>query len=77
MTSPDPDAIWKQRFITLNLVRIGATGIVLIGLLIWHSDLMVPGGSIEVGLPLALAGLVGSFWGPKWLARQWRTPPGP
>jgi hypothetical protein len=49
---------------------------VLIGLFLWHSDSIRPGGAMEIGLPLALIGLVISFWAPKSLARKWRTPPG-
>ena len=59
-----------------NLLRIGATIVVLFALALWQSDLIVEGGSI-LGLPLALAGLVASFWGPKAMAARWRTPPGP
>jgi hypothetical protein len=75
--TPDDDALWRNRFIAINLVRIGGTLVVLLALGIWYSDLLVEGGSIAIGLPLALAGLVVSFWGPKWLAARWRTPPGP
>lgn len=75
--TPDDDTLWRNRFIAINLVRIGGTIVVLIALAIWNSDLIVQGGSIVIGLPLALAGLVVSFWGPKWLAARWRTPPGP
>ena len=77
MTPRDDDKLWRDRFIAINLVRIGATGVVLLGLAIWYSDLLVPGGSIVIGLPMALAGLYVSFWGPKHLARKWRTPPAP
>ncbi|HEX8263632.1 MAG TPA: hypothetical protein VF547_12225 [Allosphingosinicella sp.] len=77
MTPPDDETLWRNRFIAINLVRIGGTVIVLIGLAIWYSDLLFEGGSMAVGLPLALAGLVASFWGPKVLAARWRTPPGP
>jgi hypothetical protein len=81
MTPDDPrsldEATWRNRFIILNLTRIGGTVIVLIGLLLWHTDMLRPGGSIAVGLPLALIGLVVSFWGPKQLARKWKTPPAP
>ena len=77
MTSPDDETLWRNRFIAINLVRIGGTIVVLIGLALWHSDLLVEGGSIALGLPMALAGLVVSFWGPKWLAARWRTPPAP
>ena len=72
----DEERVWRNRFIALNLVRIGGTIMVLASLLLWQSDTFVEGGSI-VGLPLALAGLVASFAGPKWLAHKWRSPPGP
>jgi hypothetical protein len=76
MTPQDDEALWRNRFIAINLVRIGATIVVLFALVLWQSDLIVEGGSI-LGLPLALAGLVASFWGPKWLASRWKTPPAP
>jgi hypothetical protein len=75
MTPQDDETLWRNRFIAINLVRIGATLVVLFALALWQSDMIVEGGSI-LGLPLALAGLVVSFWGPKWLAARWRTPPG-
>ncbi len=65
MTPQDDETLWRNRFIAINLVRIGGTVIVLFGLAIWYSDLLVEGGSMAVGLPLALAGLVASFWGPN------------
>jgi hypothetical protein len=75
--SGDPDiATWRNRFILLNLTRIGGTLIVFLGLFIWHSDWLRPGGSIA-GLPLALLGLAISFGGPKYLSRRWRSPPPP
>jgi protein-S-isoprenylcysteine O-methyltransferase Ste14 len=77
MTPQDEEALWRNRFIAVNMLRIGATIVVLIALAIWYSDLLVPGGSIVIGLPLAIAGLIVSFWGPKWLARRWKRPPAP
>jgi hypothetical protein len=70
--SPDT---WRNRFILLNLVRIGGTVIVLIGLLVWQTDWLREGGWAGVGLPMALFGLLISFGGPQWLAQKWRTPP--
>jgi hypothetical protein len=70
------DETWRNRFITINLVRIGGTLVVLFGLFVWHSDWLRSGGTIEIGLPLALIGLAVSFGGPLVLARKWRTPPG-
>jgi len=74
MNPQDQEALWRNRFILINLVRIGGTIIVLLALALWQSDLFVRGGTF-LGFPLALAGLVVSFWGPKWLARRWREPP--
>ena len=68
------EAQWRNRFILINLVRIGATIVVLLALALWQTDTFVEGGSI-IGFPIALAGVVASFWGPKWLARRWREPP--
>lgn len=76
MTPQEQERMWRNRFILINAVRIGATIVVLLALALWRSDLFVEGGSI-LGFPIALAGLVASFWAPKWLARRWREPPQP
>ena len=73
---PVDEATWRNRFILLNLTRIGGTIVVLLGLVVWNGDLVRTGGAIEIGLPMALIGLVISFWGPQWLARRWKSPPG-
>ncbi|HLL59905.1 MAG TPA: hypothetical protein VK391_08480 [Allosphingosinicella sp.] len=73
---PVDEATWRNRFILLQLTRIGGTVVALLGILIWHSDWMRPGGWIQVGLPLAIIGVLISFLGPNVLARKWRTPPG-
>ena len=72
---PVSEATWRNRFILINLTRIGGTIIVLVGLVIWNSDWIRPGGWMELGLALALIGLFISFWAPLALARKWRTPP--
>lgn len=77
-SNPPPqidEATWRNRFILINLTRIGGTVIVLVGLLIWNSDWLRTGGWLELGLALAAIGLVISFGGPLVLARKWRTPP--
>jgi hypothetical protein len=73
--TPIDEATWRNRFILMNLSRIGFTIVVLVGLLVWQTDVIVE--PTILGLPIALIGLVGSFGAPKWLARRWRTPPGP
>lgn len=74
MTDPN-DIVARNRFIIIQLSRIGATVVALLGVLLWQSDVFVQGGHIT-GFPIALAGLVTSFMAPVWLARRWRTPPG-
>jgi hypothetical protein len=73
MTDPNNEALWRNRFILINLVRIGGTVLVFFALALWQSDLIIEGGSVA-GLPLALAGLAVSFFGPKWLAGRWVRP---
>jgi hypothetical protein len=76
MTPEEQHKMWRNRFIAINLVRIGGTALALLAILLWQSDVFVEGGSI-IGFPLALAGLAISFVVPLRLARRWRTPPAP
>ena len=73
--TPVDDETWRNRFVILNLVRIGGTVATLFGLAIWETDFLRPGGVIALGLPLAIFGLLVSFGGSRWLIRKWRTPP--
>ena len=75
MSPEDETALWRNRFILMNLVRIGATIVVLLGILLWQSDTF--GTRSILGFPIAILALVASFFGPKYLARRWRTPPEP
>lgn len=74
MTPPDAST-WRNRFILMNLARIGATVMVLVSILIWQTDWLRPGGAPEIGFPMALFFLLASFLAPRYLARRWRTPP--
>ena len=66
---------WRNRFIVMNLVQIGGTVFVLLALLLWQSSVFVEGGH-WIGFPLALVGLVISFFGPRTMAKRWKRPPG-
>ncbi|HEX5181963.1 MAG TPA: hypothetical protein VFW19_02305 [Allosphingosinicella sp.] len=76
MTPRDNDDLWRNRFIIVNLVRIGGAALALLGCAIWYTDLLIPQGSTVIGLPLALIGLVVSFQGPIWLSRHWKRQDG-
>jgi hypothetical protein len=77
MTPQEQEKIWRDRFIAVNLVRIGGTLVALFGVYLSATDTLQEGGAMIPGLALAVAGLVAAFGGPLWLARKWRTPPGP
>jgi hypothetical protein len=74
MTPEQQEAQWRNRFIAMNLVRIGGTIVVLLALLLWQTDTFVVGGSF-LGFPIAILALLVSFFGPKYVAGRWRTPP--
>ena len=74
MTEPQDVAMWRNRFVIIQLSRIGGTVVALLGILLWQSDVFVQGGHVA-GFPIALMGLVASFLAPQWLVRRWRTPP--
>lgn len=75
MTPQDETAMWRNRFILMNLVRIGATIVVLLAILLWQTDTF--GTRSIIGFPIAIIALAVSFAGPRYLARKWRTPPEP
>jgi hypothetical protein len=77
MTEQELNDRARNRFVTIQLVRIGATIVVLFALLLWQTDYIAERGSLlsKLGFPLAVVALVTSFLAPKWLARRWRTPP--
>jgi hypothetical protein len=76
MTDPEDDTeLWRNRFILMNLVRLGSILIVLPAILLWQTDRF--GIQSIAGFPIALAGFLLFFLGPRYLARKWRPPPGP
>ena len=76
MSPTPPDNVARNRFVMIQLARIGGTVVALLGILLWQSDRLVQGGSF-LGFPIALIGLAISFAAPLYLVRKWRTPPGP
>jgi hypothetical protein len=74
--TPVSETTWRNRFITMQLTRIGGTAIVMIGLYLLFTDTVAEGGSILLGIPLALIGLAVSFWGPVHLSRRWKRQDG-
>lgn len=67
----DPDALAKQRFAILSLMRLAGVGLVIMGLLVMEQ--IVPWPQI-IGYPLIAIGLFDVFYMPALLARRWRKP---
>lgn len=73
--TPRNDDVWRNRFIIVNLVRIGGAMVALLGCAVWQTNLLAPNGTI-LGLPVALAGVLVSFQAPVWLSRHWKRQDG-
>ena len=77
MSPEDQDRLSHTRFAILSAARASGVVLMLFGMWIWFGDLLDRGGNTLVGLPLFGLGFAESLILPKYLARQWRTPPGP
>jgi F0F1-type ATP synthase assembly protein I len=74
MTPPEDDeTLWRNRFIAVNMMRIGSTMIVLLGLVIWQTDMIVEPNP-WLGIPITFIALIASFWGPIYMQRRWKGP---
>ena len=69
MTPDDTRA--RNRFIVIQLVRLGGVAVVLFGLLVMNGRIDWPR---EVGFVLAAAGLFEALLAPLLLSRKWKTP---
>lgn len=67
--------IAQQRFLLLNAARGVGTIIMVIGLVLWYTDILDIGGAPLTGGLTFAVGLILSFVLPSYLARKWRTPP--
>jgi hypothetical protein len=75
MTPSEEEALWRSRFIAINLTRIGGTIVAIIGLAVWNTSWVRTGGFPALGVPLAFVGVIASFLGPLLLARRWGSRP--
>lgn len=68
--SPD-DTRARNRFIVIQLIRIGGVALVLVGLLVMNGRIDLPR---EAGFVLAAVGLFEALLAPLLLSRKWKTP---
>ena len=74
MTREEQERLERSRFAVLSAARASGAVLMLIGLWIWHGDIVREGGFIELGGPLFILGFVESLILPQILARKWRSP---
>ena len=67
----DDDSMAMQRFVMLNLVRLSATALTVVGLLIVAGKINVPK---PAGVAFAVFGLLELLLLPPFLARKWKSP---
>ncbi|MCK0129120.1 hypothetical protein [Erythrobacter sp. F6033] len=67
------DTLAKKRFIVMNMVRIGSLGALLVGLAIARSIIDAP---YPIGVALAVGGLLAFYFGPRSLAKKWKSSAG-
>jgi hypothetical protein len=77
MTREEEERLERTRFTLLSAARASGALLMLLGLWIWHGDVIREGGYLLVGAPLFVAGFVESLILPQVLARKWRSPPRP
>ena len=61
----------KSRYMILSLIRIGALMVLLFGIAIARGIVDLPYG---LGVALAVGGLLAFYFGPRQLARRWKSP---
>jgi hypothetical protein len=75
MNADEADALAARRYYTIALSRLAAVCICLVGLVIMGRAIAYE--YRLLGAAIVIGGLVLMAWGPRSLARRWRTPPAP
>lgn len=65
------DDLWRRRFLIFAFLRLSGLAIFLLGMAITFSDLVQPGGALEIGMVVIALGLVEALLGPVLLRQHW------
>lgn len=71
MNRNDDEALARNRFLLLNLVRLSGLAMVLVALAIYFGRIDLP---VVAAYVLGAVGIADYFFLPKLLAKRWRTP---
>ena len=66
----DDDKLARNRFMLLNLVRLGGLALILLGIAIHYGKIAAPE---ALAYALVIAGFADFFFVPNILSRNWRT----
>ncbi|MEM1052368.1 MAG: hypothetical protein AAGI28_09770 [Pseudomonadota bacterium] len=67
---PPEEAIAAKRYVTMNLLRVGAVVAVFAGIAIAHGVIDLP---YALAVLLAVGGMLTFFYGPRTLVRHWKA----
>lgn len=68
--NPD-DPLWRKRFALFAFLRLSGLALFLLGMAIVFSDLVRPGGALEIGMVVIALGLCEALLGPVLLKQHW------
>lgn len=74
MTRDEKERLERSRFAVLSAARASGAVLMLLGLWIWHGDIVREGGFVALGGPLFILGFLESLILPQILVRKWRSP---
>jgi hypothetical protein len=69
--SMDDDTQARNRLLIYSLVRVGGLAIFLLGIAIFYTNIVRPGGWPQLGAIIAILGVIDSILAPRLLKRAW------
>jgi hypothetical protein len=69
--SMDDDAQARNRLLAYTVVRAGGLAIFFLGIAIFYTNLVRPGGWPQLGAIVAILGVIDSLLAPRLLKRAW------
>lgn len=73
MTTPEAEALAKKRYMVLNMIRVFAALMVIVGLACATDKVDIPAAHL-IGVVLILFGMIDFFVMPMVLAKRWKSP---
>ena len=67
----EDERVWRRRLLIYTLVRMGGVAIFLLGVAIFYTSIVRPGGWPQLGAVVAILGVIDAFFAPRLLKRAW------